>query len=215
MKLLPLVLALFAAVPARADWRGLTEKDFRLAPPPAPGSAEDEADMAELLRWETVRTPAQCELARKEKMPDFDSLFGDSGILTPKEMKAAAGLVAAADAVVSVVTGYYKKKYSRPRPYDENPNLRPCADKPGGATSYPSGHAALGAVDACVLAEIFPDRADALTARGVLVGDLRVIGGVHHPSDVAASRTLAAAICARLKSDADFLKEAAGVRSGL
>ena len=89
------------------------------------------------------------------------------------------------------------------------------APKPGGATSYPSSHATEGAVDACVLGLIFPDRAAQLTGYGRYVGDLRVISGVHHPSDVAAGPELAAAICGRLVQESDFNAEVAKLRSAV
>jgi hypothetical protein len=59
--------------------------------------------------------------------------------------------------------------------------------------SYPSGHAAFGALAALVLADAPPARTEAPAAGGRGVGDHRIACGVHWPSDIAAGRRLAAA----------------------
>jgi acid phosphatase (class A) len=71
-------------------------------------------------------------------------------------------------------------------------------------SSYPSGHSTLGYAWALALAELAPQRADAILLRGREYGDSRVICGVHFPSDVDAGRVLAAGVVARLHADADF-----------
>jgi acid phosphatase (class A) len=78
---------------------------------------------------------------------------------------------------------------------------------PKGNHAYPSGHALRGTAAACVLAEIFRPEAPILAAHGKRIGDLRVIAGVHHPSDVAAAQRLGGEICARLLGEEDFLTE--------
>ncbi len=212
--LLP-VLALFLAVNAAADWQKIPATDFTMAPPPAPGSAESVADYATLLNLQASRTPEQCAAAAAELTPDFSSLFSGSGILSAAEMDATRPLIDSASAWLSKITGAFKKQYARPRPYDADPRVVPCITKPGGATSYPSTHAAAGAFDACLLGSLFPARANALASHGKIVGDLRVIAGVHHPSDVAAGQDLGARMCARLLKETDFLAELDAVRKTL
>jgi acid phosphatase (class A) len=60
--------------------------------------------------------------------------------------------------------------------------------------SYPSGHATRGLAYAAVLAELVPERREALLERGRQVGVDRVIGGVHWPSDIEAGQRLGAAL---------------------
>jgi membrane-associated phospholipid phosphatase len=117
--------------------------------------------------------------------------------------------------LVSKIASVFKDKYARPRPYAEDQRIQPCAPKSGGTLSYPSSHATEGAVDACVLGQIFPDRAAKLTDYGQYIGELRVIAGVHHPSDVAAGQTLAAAICGRLTQESDFNAEVAKLKNSV
>jgi acid phosphatase (class A) len=208
-------LLLLLAVPCRAAWQSISASDFEVPPPPAPGSPGDVQDFATLLSLQDSRTPQQCSLAASMPIPDFASLFGPSGILTSSEMTEVKPFLDQVSNKVSAVAGVFKKEYSRPRPYNENPQVQPCADKPSGATAYPSGHATEGAVDACVLAEIFPDRAAKLTDWGQYVGELRVISGVHHPTDVAAGQALAASICSWLQEQGDFSAAVAKLRTGL
>lgn len=209
-----LFLSLLASAPASAAWRSISASDFEVPLPPAPGSAGDQQDFATLFSLQASRTPQQCAVAASMPIPDFKSLYTPSGILTSEEMAAVQPFLDEVSKKVSAVAGVFKKEYSRPRPYNENKKLQPCADKPGGATAYPSGHATEGAVDACVLAQVFPDRAQKLTDWGQYVGELRVISGVHHPTDVAAGQALAASICSWLFEQGDFNAEVSALRGG-
>ena len=209
-----IALSHLLSAPASAAWQSISASDFNVPPPPAPGSAGDKQDFATLLNLQSSRTPDQCSLAASMPIPDFNSLYGRSGILTSPEMTAVQPFLDQVSQKVSAVAGVFKKQYSRPRPYNENKQIQPCADKPGGATSYPSGHATEGAVDACVLGQIFPDRAQKLADWGKEIGDLRVIAGVHHPTDVVAGQALAASICSWLLEQGDFNAETAKLRTG-
>ncbi|MDE2141414.1 MAG: phosphatase PAP2 family protein [Elusimicrobia bacterium] len=212
---LVLSLSVVLAAPAAAAWRDISASDFDVPPPPAQGSAAYVSDFSTLLRLQASRTPQQCALATKMKIPDFRTLYGSSGLLSSSEMTAVRPLLDQVSRTVSSIVGVFKKQYSRPRPYNEDSRIQPCADKPGGAMSYPSGHATEGAVDACVLSAIFPDRADKITAYGQYVGELRVISGVHHPSDVAAGQALAADICGKMTQESDFQAEVAQIKTQL
>lgn len=71
-------------------------------------------------------------------------------------------------------------------------------------SSYPSGHAMIGWGIAMVLAEVMPDRQDAILKRGYDFGWSRVITGFHYPSDVQAGRVMAACFLAKLHNDSTF-----------
>lgn len=210
-----LALGCLLAASAAAAWRDLSASDFDVPPPPSRGSADDAADLSTLLADQNSRTPEQCALARSMKIPDFTSLYSASGLLSPEEMSAVRPFVDQASNLASSISGVFKREYARPRPYNEDPRIQPCVDKPGGNAAYPSTHATVGAVDACVLSAIFPDRAEKLAAYGRSIGDLRVISGVHHPTDVTAGRALAAGICGRLEQDGDFRAEVAALKKRL
>jgi len=217
MKSTPLLLIAFAAAsaaPASAAWTSITASDFEMAPPPAKGSPAYQQDFATLLSLQDSRTQEQCDMATAMNIPTLSALYAPSGILTSAELSSVAPFLNQVDAKVNAIATAFKKEYMRPRPYNEDPQIQPCAPKPSGAQAYPSDHATVGAVDACVLGLIFPDRAAKLTDWGQYVGQLRVISGVHHPSDVAAGQTLAASICSWLEEQGDFNAAVAKLRTG-
>ena len=203
----PLFLAALLAAPAQAGWRDISSADFTLEAPPAPGTDAYKADFDELLKLQKERGEAQCKLATSQRSPDLVSFYAGSGLLSEKELAKATPLFAQILQKVTQISNPFKAKFKRPRPYDADERIKPCAPKPGGATSYPSTHSMAGAVYGCALAKAFPDRAEKLAERGNLAGDLRKIAGVHHPSDVAASQALGAEICAKLLADKGFVKE--------
>jgi membrane-associated phospholipid phosphatase len=60
-----------------------------------------------------------------------------------------------------------------------------------------------------VIAEVMPERANAVLARGLRYGQNRVVCGVHHPSDVEQGRLLAIAIFAKIKATPAFAADLA------
>jgi acid phosphatase (class A) len=77
------------------------------------------------------------------------------------------------------------------------------------ASSYPSGHGAFGWGVALTLAEIAPDRAQAILARGREFDESRLICAVHFPSDVAAGEIVATAVVERLHTVPEFTRDLA------
>lgn len=100
-----------------------------------------------------------------------------------------------------------KARYARARPFMIN-GRSPCTPqyidglrKDG---SYPSGHSAVGYGWGLILAEIVPERAAQLVARGRAFGDSRRYCNAHWLSDVEEGRVIAAAVVARLHADPGF-----------
>jgi len=96
-----------------------------------------------------------------------------------------------------------KDHYVRPRPFMVTKD-KPCSSDESKPNSYPSGHASIGWAWALALAELDPDRANAILRRGLDFGMSRVYCGVHYGSDVEAGRTIGAATVSRLQSDPVF-----------
>ena len=93
------------------------------------------------------------------------------------------------DAGLSTYTAKNNCRHKRPFKVNENPVCTPEEEeKLRKDDSYPSGHTALGWAWALVLAEIAPDRADAVLARGRAFGESRIICNVHWHSDVVQGR---------------------------
>ncbi len=111
-----------------------------------------------------------------------------------------------------------KDRYNRTRPFvaTNTPSCTPADEaKLSKDGSYPSGHSAAGWAWALVLAEIAPDRADAVLVRGRAFGQSRIACNVHWQSDVNEGRMMAAATVARLHADPVFEADLAAARDEL
>jgi len=190
------------------SWQDISANEFEIDDPPKDQSSAFKKDFEILFAEQDARSEADCELANLQTDPTFEAFFNPKAKkLTTREYERVAEFMERVTKYSEKVANHFKEKFERKRPYDEDRNLKPCAAKPEGSRSYPSSHAAAAITDACILAEIFPDKAEELTKYGKHLGDLRYIVGVHHPSDVAAGQKLGHDICKRLLSDPSFLRE--------
>ena len=158
---------------------------------PAPGSAQEAYDFQVLLEYQNTRTQAECDEAAAEKSPTLKSMFGS--LLTKKEMRRVWPYFIEAYATVGLNSAISKKLFDRPRPFNANPEIVPCIPL---ATSkaYPSGHTMIARVFARMLSDFYPDRENEFMQRADDVALNRIIGGVHHPSDIVAGKKLGDAI---------------------
>ena len=121
-------------------------------------------------------------------------------------------LLRRANADFGTSTSGVKKLYNRARPFTVN-NKPTCTPDDEEALrhngSYPSGHSAIGYGAGLLLAAVFPDKAAALTRRGIEFGESRRVCNVHWESDIEAGRDFAAATFARLQSDPTFREDLA------
>lgn len=119
---------------------------------------------------------------------DLGSVYGLGGmvaVLALAGRRRAAGEVALAGSSAWVVAQALKPLLPRSRPYEQADAERLVAVPAG--SSWPSGHAAVIAAGAGVLAPRLPRLARAgLSAVAGTVGWSRLYVGVHHPSDVVA-----------------------------
>jgi acid phosphatase (class A) len=162
-------------------------KTLRFAPPPAPGSMEEQADIAAVLAWQNKRTAVDCANSSRTSMQDFDSLWGEKSPFAdplPAEVKDFFARLASdlEEAVNSM-----KNRYQRPRPYMAYSEAQPCIKKSKGF-SYPSGHSSYASVYANVMTDIVPERKAEFFAKADEIAQDRVIGGVHYPADIAAGK---------------------------
>jgi acid phosphatase (class A) len=115
------------------------------------------------------------------------------------------------------LSGYAaKNKYKRARPFmvNDQPSCTPDWEaKLRLDGSYPSGHSAIGYGWGLILAEIVPDHAAQLVARGRAFGDSRRICNVHWLSDVEEGRVTATAAVARLHAESAFLSDVAAAKA--
>jgi len=176
---------------------------------PSPGSESDRADMAAVLDWQERRTPAHCGAANAQARAGYKVFFGDISPLPPGP--ATDELLEKVKDDTWLAMGLLKSRYNRPRPYSRDKAVRPCLRRLGGL-AYPSGHAALARTYALILSDIAPRRRAEFLARADEAALLRVIGGVHHPSDIAAGKALADALYDEFLASADFRKALSAIR---
>jgi acid phosphatase (class A) len=176
------------AEPRRFLPAGSVDVTALVPPPPAVGSADFEKEMAVVLWLQRARTPAQVTFVRKKlDVERFAPLLGAALVaIDGIELKHTI------DSAIDEVRADYdaiKAKYDVPRPFVVNDAVHPVGDaRP--VASYPSGHAIRAIVYARLLAEIFPDRREALLDLARQVGYGRVLAGVHYPMDVLTGQSL-------------------------
>jgi membrane-associated phospholipid phosphatase len=175
-----------------------------LGDPPADGSAETKKEIEIVLQAQAARTGAEVKRIKREVHLDvwlFDTVFGPW--FTAKDLPATTLLFTRIEATEHPIIDSAKKYWSRPRPFLQDSRIHPPIELPKNA-SYPSGHSTVGNLYGMVLAELAPDLKENLLARGKQIGDDRVIGGVHFPSDVAAGHKLAEECFKRLMASPEF-----------
>jgi acid phosphatase (class A) len=163
-------------------------KTAQFAPPPAPDSDAQKADIAAILDWQAKRTAADCAKSQATAGSNYDSFWGEKSLFPkplPKEVeKFFNRLSVDLDGAVTNM----KERYRRPRPFVAYPGkAEPCITKSTGF-SYPSGHSTYSRVFANVLTDIAPERKAEFFAKADEIAQDRVIGGVHFPTDVAAGK---------------------------
>ena len=117
---------------------------------------------------------------------------------------------------VGLATYSAKNAYQRPRPFMANgqPTCTPEEEEMlRGDGSYPSGHTSIGWGWALILAELAPERAEAILARGKAFGESRIVCNVHWYSDVVAGRMVAAGAVATLHANPQFMAAMAAARA--
>lgn len=194
-----------------------------LPPPPAAGSAAENADRALFQETRSLAGSPRFALATRDARLDAQSLADDfacalGGRPTPATTPAFFRILDRAKEDTRVADGGPKDLYKRVRPFVGN-NLPICvARDPRLAAngSYPSGHATIGDAIALILAEAAPaDRTTAILARGRVFGESRLVCGVHWASDVESGFMVASGLVAALHASPDFDRDVADLRAEL
>jgi acid phosphatase (class A) len=184
-----------------------------LPPPPAEGSAQAAAEMAEAVALETARTPARAAQARADAAEGASDMFGAvlGPTFTPERVPLLTALFERLAETENAATGPVKRAYARLRPYQANAALHPAAP-PSRSGSFPSGHATLSRLGAIMLAAMLPERRGALFERAADYAESRVIAGLHFRSDILAGMNAGTAIAAVLFNDPAFAADFAAAR---
>jgi acid phosphatase (class A) len=159
-----------------------------LPPPPEAGSAQERAELDELLHLQATRTQAQMQRAHDDASVSifrFADALGNPPGFTPRQLPRTTALFQHLGREESAFMNPAKNAFGRPRPFVTERRLSPIVAKPYSA-SYPSGHSTWAVACAIVLADMVPERRAQIFARADEYGHNREVAGVHYPSDVAA-----------------------------
>jgi acid phosphatase (class A) len=190
-----------------------------LPTPPAPDSAMTKAEIAEIHRAQansTADEKAQAAADSKEDVFLFANILGSN--FTAGKLPIATEFFASVGETEGEFVNPAKKIFGRPRPPLADASITPC-EKLKASAAYPSGHATFAYLQAVVLAQMIPEKRDAIFARAAEFAHNRIVCGVHYASDVEAGKISAFTIGAMLLRDpafqAKFMPARAEVRVAL
>lgn len=186
-----------------------------LPAPPAFDSPEFAYDMMRYVWGKQQRlNPERAAIARRDAIWSYEALVNEFVVpfglevnreATPEIWKLLETSLTTTDAIRVAP----KAHYLRQRPFEryEDKLLTDEEDELRGEGSYPSGHTMRGWMCALLMAEIAPEHADTLFARGWMYGESRVIVGAHWQSDVDASRVAASIGYCALQGSPEFREQ--------
>jgi len=183
-----------------------------LPAPPAAGSAAFAQDEAVSVEARALRNSARWQQAAEDANLSFPRAAGTYACaldvnIDEKDTPRLYTLLRRTLQDAGRATAGAKNEYKRIRPFAAfNESTCSPADEAilRNNGSYPSGHTSAGWTWALILAELAPERSDAILARGRSFGESRLVCNVHWQSDVLAGRFMAAGVVARLHANDAF-----------
>ncbi len=174
-------------------WNVPTVEEVRAGPPPAPGSAEFEADAAEIRKFASHMTIAQRRIANRWEdglgsytPPGHWNRFAKEAIVKAKlnPLRSARVFVYLNTAVMDAGVACWDTKYyyNYPRPIETIPGFKTIIGTPN-FPAYTSGHSTFSAAGAEVLAYFFPADAAQFRAWAEEAAVSRLYGGIHYRFD--------------------------------
>jgi acid phosphatase (class A) len=185
-----------------------------LPPPPALHSMEDVADRDMAYRIYSARTPEDFAVAKADSKVSIAGFASALGVTAPgTRYPKLAALLVEVEAETKGVVDAAKPHWGRLRPNVAEPARFSEPVEPEKNAGYPSSHSTRGTVYALVLAEVFPDRRDAILAKGCEYGWARVVGGVHTPLDIYTGRILGYELAQAFLHDPAFQQDLAAAKA--
>jgi acid phosphatase (class A) len=185
-----------------------------LPPPPALHSVEDVADRDMAYRIYSARTPEDFALAKADTKVGLAGFASALGVAEPAKLYPKLNaLLVEVEAETKGVVDAAKPHWGRLRPNVAEPARFSEPVEPEKTASYPSSHSTRGTIYALVLAQVFPDRRDAILAKGREYGWARVVGGVHTPLDIYTGRILAYELAQAFLRDPAFQQDLAAAEA--
>jgi acid phosphatase (class A) len=190
-----------------------------LPPAPVPGDPRYDADRRVFRHTRHLLGTPRGAMATSDVQRAPAAMLQDYGCaldasLTPDKLPLTVALIERASRDTNAQKDRAKDFYKRRRPFliDSGPVCQP---KPKLATTYdyPSGHTTGGWTWALILADLAPDRAAAILARGRAFGQSRAVCGAHNASAVEAGWMTADATMAAVRTTPAFHADLAAARA--
>ena len=207
---IPVAASAQTAAPAPAKKKVLQvlkEADLQpsqlVPPPPAPGSAAEKADLAELRRIVEAASPERLAQARVDDKHEDPSIFDETLGVSLQKMPATWTLLTLVHSEANYVANSAKEYFHRVRPWAVDTTLPNCdagTGKPP-TRSYPSGHSTLSYSVGFMLASLVPEKSASILDKARDYALSREVCGVHYPSDTEASHVIASVVATRLLVD--------------
>jgi acid phosphatase (class A) len=164
-----------------------------LPPPPAPDSEVQKAELAQLHQIQSQRTPARFDQALWDDRHQNSRMY--AALLGPRfdldRLPATRKVIEAVNNDLVIASRRAKAYFQRPRPWLTDPSIRGCpTDRNDPLSSYPSGHTTYAFATGVVLADLMPDKAQAILARDEDFAYSRMVCGLHYRSDLAGGEAL-------------------------
>jgi acid phosphatase (class A) len=187
-----------------------------LAPPPAPDSPRQVADLATVKAYQAQKDQPRWLQAQSDDQLSpfiaFSSVLGPD--FTAEKAPRLAAVFEALFADVKTVTAPAKVAFVRPRPPLVDTTIETCRPLEQSG-SYPSGHASRGWMMALVLSEMVPEKTNEILGRGRDYGESRIVCAEHFPSDVEAGRLIGAAVFNTARLNPKFRRDQKRARAEL
>ena len=193
----------------RVDYR------FVLPGPPGAGSTWEREDerLVDVMQGAEGERFKSADLDGRNLYARFFEAYGRD--VDREHLPATVHLLNRAMRDIAFTTFQAKDHYLRKRPFQDRQLQRVCGMEkapapeanPKDRSSYPSGHSSYGWGVAMILANLSPERAEALLKRAAEYGESRVVCAMHYPSDVEAGRVIAAAVVSRLLANPEFVAD--------
>jgi DNA topoisomerase IB/2'-5' RNA ligase len=154
-------------------------------PFPANTSPETKAELAYLMRLQNTVRPY---MAARVRLTDENPTETLEAYCSAHGLPTGGGVLEVTQAARTVLL-QLKRLYNRPRPYQVaaymEPGFHPLSSTSVHTPAYPSGHSAQAVLAALLLSDMHPAHREAFMALAKEVGQHRMVGGFHFPSDVA------------------------------
>ncbi|WP_197976481.1 Ca2+-dependent phosphoinositide-specific phospholipase C [Sphingomonas sp. CFBP 13720] len=179
--------------------------------PPAPGTSAAQADAGDFATTRTLAGTARWRQAQADVSDDLPARFREAigFAIDLDRLPGLARLLARFGADRSAAVSAAKRHWQSRRPFVGNtlPICEPRTEALAANGDYPSGHTASGMAFALLMAELLPDRATAILARGRDYADSRRICGSHSASAVQGGLLAAAAVVSAAHASAGFRED--------